>query len=177
MLELASSTVKVLGVFGRLSKEYEKYFDSIESRYSTKPEGNEYDIFRHLTLTFITDATICDINSQLKLLKDIKRFLPLKIKTIKAFVKNEESLNGAEHIAIEFNLSETKELIDCIKLYADDATVETWYIKVAWFVPKDIQNKVISELNSLEELEFTDFYLCANKQDDANTIFKSTDFN
>ena len=177
MLELSSNTIKVLGIFGRLSKEQEGYFDSLETKYCYKPKNkNEYDIFRHLTLTFIPDATIADVSSQLDLLKDMKQFLPLKIKPKKPFLKAEESLEGAEHIALEFELDQTSEIVEFIKPIAGENTVATWYIKVVWFVPKENQEAVMVELAELKELEFTDFYLVSNKQDDKNTIFTSNRF-
>lgn len=103
MLELSSNTIKALGIFGRLSKEQEDYFDALEAKYSHKPDLNlGYDIFKHLTLTFIHDASVSDIRKELDLLYDLKRFLPLKLRAKKAFVKDEVTMPGAEHIAIEF---------------------------------------------------------------------------
>lgn len=176
MLELSSNTIKVLGIFGRLSPKLEEYFDSIESEFSTKPEGDQYDIFRHLTLTFIPDATVQDVRSQLDLLQDLKQFLPLRVRPSKAFVKDEESMPGANHIALEFDLSETSEIVDYIKQRAGDNTVATWYIKVVWFVPDEHHDKVIEKLSGLDELEFTDFYLVSNKQDEPNTIYTTKSF-
>ncbi len=177
MLELSSNTIKVLGIFGRLSKKQEVYFDSLETKYSYKPENdNEYDIFRHLTLTFIPNASIADVSSEIDLLKDLRQFLPLKIRTKKSFVKEEESLEGAEHRAIEFELNQTSEIVEYIKEKVGDNTVATWYIKVVWFVPKENQQLVMDELEQLKELEFTDFYLVSNKQNDENTIFTSNRF-
>lgn len=75
MLELSSNTIKALGIFGRLSLEQEKFFDSLETKYSGKPDRSlGYDVFRHLTLTFINDATISDVRDQLELLSDLKQF-------------------------------------------------------------------------------------------------------
>lgn len=176
MLELSSNTIKVLGIFGRLSPELERYFDELENKYGNKPAGDEYDIFRHLTLTFVPNATVADVHEQLDLLRQLKEFLPFRVRVKEAFVKDEESMIGAEHIALKFELTETKQLINFVQQTADDKTVATWYIKVAWFIPKENQQKVIDELSSLEELVFTDFYLCSNKQDEANTIFRSSDF-
>lgn len=177
MLELSSSTIKVLGIFGRLAKEQEAFFDELETQYSQKPTGDEYDIFRHLTLTFIPNATLNDVNQQLALLRGLRQFLPLKVKVKNAFVKGEESLPGAEHIAIEFELSETQEIVDFIQQRCGEHTVATWYIKVVWFVPKEHQELVIRQLSALKELEFTDFYLVANKQNEENTLFTSSQFN
>jgi hypothetical protein len=178
MLEQSSNTIKALGIFGRLSKEQEVYFDALETKYSHKPDSNlGYDIFRHLTLTFIHDATIRDVRNELDLLHDLKRFLPLKLRAKKAFVKDEVTMPGAEHIAIEFGLEQTKELVSFIQnRVGDDNTVETWYTKVVWFVPKDNQQKVIDELSDFKELVFTDFYLISNKQNDANTIYTTNQF-
>src|SRR5258708_138696 len=99
MLELSSNTIKALGIFGRLSKEQEEYFDTLEAKYSKKPNSDVYNIFRHLTLTFIHDASTSDVREELDLLHDLKRFLPLKLHVRKAFVKDEVTMPGAEHIA------------------------------------------------------------------------------
>ncbi len=177
MLELASNTIKALGIFGRLSPNLEAYFDKIESKYSSKPDISlGYDIFRHHTLTYITDATVSDITRQLDLLQELKTFLPYKFKVRKLFVKDEVTMPGAEHIAVEFGLDQTKRLLQFIRERVNDKVVETPYTKVIWFVPKENQRKVIDELKDLKELEFTDFYLVSNKQNDANTIYTSTRF-
>ena len=178
MLEQSSNTIKALGIFGRLSKEQEVYFDSLEAKYSKKPNPKlGYNIFRHLTLTFIHDATVRDIRDELDLLHDLKRFLPLKLPAIKAFVKDEVTMPGVEHIAIEFGLEQTKELVSFIKgRVSEENVVATWYTKVVWFVPKNNQQKVIDELSNFKELDFTDFYLISNKQNDANTIYTTNQF-
>ena len=176
MLELSSNTIKVLGIFGRLSSEQEAFFDRIEAQYSKKPEGDEYDIFRHLTLTFIPNARVNDINQQLIILKELRQFLPLKVRAKNIFVKDEESLPGAEHIAVEFEPSETKEIVNIVRQHCGQNAVATWYMKTVWFVPKEHQGSVINEIASLKGLEFTDFYLVANKQNDENTVFTSNQF-
>jgi hypothetical protein len=178
MLEQSSNTIKALGIFGRLSKEQEDYFDALETKYSHKPDSKlGYDIFRHLTLTFIHDASIHDVREELDLLYDLKRFLPLKLGVKKAFVKDEVTMPGAEHIAVEFGLEQTKELVSFVKKrVGDENTVATWYTKVVWFVPKDNQQKVIDELSNFKELVFADFYLISNKQNDANTIYTTNQF-
>lgn len=177
MLELSSNTIKVLGIFGRLTREQEAFLDGLEEKYSQKPDQDKgYDVFRHLTLTFIPDATIGDVRSQLDLLKDLKQFLPLKIKIKKPFVKDEESMAGAEHIALEFELSETEEIVKFIKNRAGDRTVATWYTKVVWFVPKENQQAVIDVLADFNEMVFDDFYLVSNKQSDDNTIYTTNQF-
>lgn len=177
MLELSSNTIKVLGIFGRLAPEQEAFLDSIEAEYSEKPNADgAYDIFRHLTLTFVPDATVTDVSKQLDLLRKLDKFLPLKIKVSKYFAKDEESLPGAEHIAAEFELEQTKELVDFVRLNIRDSAVATWYIKLVWFVTKEHQDVVIGKLAGLTELEFTDFYLVSNKQDEANTIYTTSRF-
>ncbi|MCR4329927.1 MAG: hypothetical protein NUV65_05280 [Candidatus Roizmanbacteria bacterium] len=177
MLELASNTIKALGIFGRLSPNLEKYFDSIEVKYSKKPDTKlGYDIFRHHTLTFVHNATVMDIAKQLDLLQDLKQFLPYKLAVRKLFVKDEVTMPGAEHIAIEFGLDQTKSLLQFIRERVGDVVVETPYIKTIWFVPKESQEKVFNELKALKEIEFTDFYLISNKQNDENTIYTSTRF-
>ena len=176
MLELSSSTVGVIGIFGRLSLELEARFDAIELKYSKKPSTDEYDIFRHLTLTFEPNAPVTSVNKQLKLLRDLKQFLPLKLKIEKFFVKDEESMPGAQHIAAEFSLEQTKDLVEFTKRYAGENTVATWYIKLVWLVPKENQQDVMDELKDLKTLEFTDFYLVANKQDEDNTLFTTNSF-
>lgn len=176
-LSQASNTINALGIFGRLSKEQEEFFDALETKYSNKPDVSKgYDVFRHLTLTFIHDASIRDVRDQLDLLHDLKRFLPVKLSAQKVFVKDEVTMPGAEHIAIEFGLEQTKELVEFVRSKADDNTVATWYTKVVWFVPKENQQMVIDELSSFKELVFTDFYLVSNKQDDANTIYTTNRF-
>ena len=176
MLELSSNTIKVLGIFGRLSPEQETLFDNVEQQFSQKPKGDEYNIFRHLTLTFIPNASVNDIRNQLDLLKTLKQFLPLKIRVKSALIKNEESLPGAEHVALEFELSETKEIVDFVRQRCGDVSVATWYTKVVWFVPKEHQEAAIDKLSGIKELEFTDFYLVANKQNQANTSFTTNGF-
>lgn len=176
MLELSSNKIKVLGIFGRLSPEQELFFDKLEQNYSKKPLGNEYDIFRHLTLTFIPNASVSDVRSQLDLLRLLKKFLPLKLRVDKCFIKDEESMVGAEHIAIDLGIEQTKELIDFVRDRVGEFAVATWYIKVVWFVPKENQQAVIEELETLKELVFDDFYLVSNKQDEENTIYTTNRF-
>lgn len=177
MLELASNTIKVVGIFGRLSKEQEEFFDALETKYSSKPDVSKgYDVFRHLTLTFIPNATIQDVRGELDLLQDLSQFLPVRLKVKKAFVKDEVSMPGAEHIAIEFGLEQTKELVAFVKNRVADYAVATPYIKVVWFVTKNNQQAVIDKLSHFKELVFTDFYLVSNKQDEANTIFTTNRF-
>lgn len=178
-LSFASSKINALGIFGRLVKEQELYFDKLEQIYSKKPDPSfGYDIFRHLTLTFFHNATVSEIGEELDLLKDLKMFLPLKLKANKAFVKGEVTMPGKEHIAIEFGLDQTKKLVDFVKKRAGDQnTVATWYTKVVWFVPKENQQAVINELSMFQELVFADFYLVANKQNDENTIYTTNRFN
>jgi len=177
MLELSSNTIKALGIFGRLSKEQEDYFDALENTYSNKPDISlGYNVFRHLTLTFINNALIRDVQNELDLLHDLKQFLPVKLEVRRIFVKNEVTMPGAEHIAIEFGLEQTKELVAFVRNRVGDNTVATPYTKVVWFVPKKNQQTVINELSSLKELVFTDFYLVSNKQDEANTIYTTKRF-
>lgn len=177
MLELSSNTIKALGIFGRLSIEQEEFFNGLEKKYSKKPDSNiGYNVFRHLTLTFIHDAKIRDIKEELDLLYDLKRFLPVRLSAKKVFVKDEVTMSGAEHIAIEFGLEQTEELVAFVKSRVGDNTVATPYTKVVWFVPKDHQQAVVDELSSFKELVFTDFYLVSNKQDDENTIYTTNRF-
>lgn len=177
MLELNSNIIKVLGIFGRLSPEQESYFDELEEKYSQKPDvAMGYNVFRHLTLTFVRNASVNDISEQLDLLRDLKQFLPLKLKVNKLFVKDEESMLGAEHIAVEFGLDQTRQLVEFAKNKVGDTVVATWYIKVVWFVPKEHQKTVISELSGFKEMIFTDFYLVSNKQNEENTIYTTSRF-
>lgn len=175
MLELASNSVKALGIFGRLSPEIEAHLDQIEAKYSKKPDMG-YDIFRHHTLTYVSDASVADIARQLDLLQDLKPFLPYTLKIRKLFVKDETTMPGAQHIAAEFGLDQTKSLIQYARQRVGNVVVETPYIKIIWFVPKESQQKVIAELEGLKELEFTDFFLVSNKQNDENTIYTSNRF-
>lgn len=177
MLELSSNTIKALGIFGRLSKDQEEFFDNLERKFSKKPNPiSGYDVFRHLTLTFIHDATVHDVQNQLDLLLDLKRFLPVRLHIQRTFVKDEVTMPGAEHIALEFGLEQTKELVEFVKTRSGDNTVATPYTKVVWFVPKENQQAVIDELSNYKELVFTDFYLVSNKQDEANTIYTTNRF-
>lgn len=177
MLELSSNTIKALGIFGRLSREQESYFDALEIKYSNKPDLSlGYDIFRHLTLTFIHNASISDVREELDLLYDLKQFLPLKLYAKKTFVKEEVTMSGAEHVAIEFGLEQTKDIVSFVRSRAGNNVVATPYTKVVWFVPKDHQQAVIDELSNFKELVFTDFYLISNKQNDANTIYTTNRF-
>lgn len=177
MLELSSNTIKVLGIFGRLSSKQELYFDELERRYSQKPDiCLGYDIFRHLTLTYVQNASVNDVTKQLDLLRDLKQFLPLKLKPSRFFIKDEASMQGAEHIAIEFGFDQTKQLVEFIKNRVGDIAVATPYIKVIWFVPKEYQQVAINELADFKELVFTDFYLVSNKQNDENTIYTTSRF-
>jgi hypothetical protein len=177
MLELASNTIKALGVFGRLSPDLEAYLDTIETKYSKKPDkSKDYDIFRHHTLTLIRDASVTEIAKQLDLLQELKSFLPYTLKVRKLFVKDEVTLPGEQHIAAEFGLDQTQELLHFIHERVGNVVIKTPYIKIVWFVPKENQQKVIEELNDLKELQFTDFYLVSNKQSDENTIYTSTRF-
>jgi len=57
-----------------------------------------------------------DVRDELDLLCDLKKFLPVKLKSIKPFVKDEVTMPGVEHIAIEFGLEQTKELIEFIRV-------------------------------------------------------------
>lgn len=177
-LSLASNTINALGIFGRLSKGQEEYFDSLEKKYSQKPsDSHDYDIFRHLTLTFVRNAGIANVRQGLDLLHDLKIFFPVKLTSIKPFIKDESSMPGAEHIAIEFGLEQTKKLVEFVRQkVGSEITVATPYIKVVWFVPKTNQQQVIAELSDFKELIFTDFYLVANKQDEENTIFTTNSF-
>ncbi len=177
-LSSTSNTINALGIFGRLSQDQEEYFDKLENKFSKKPDPIlGFDIFRHLTLTLIRNATINDLRDELDLLHDLKQFLPLKLTTIKAFVKEEVTMPGSEHVAIEFGLDQTKEVVEFIrKRVGEESTVATWYTKVVWFVPKENQQAVIKELEDLKELIFTDFYLVSNKQNDENTIYTTNRF-
>ena len=177
MLELSSNTIKALGIFGRLTKEQEDYFDALEAKYSHKPSSSLCnDVFRHLTLTFIHNASVSDIRDELDLLQDLRRFLPVKLQAKRVFVKDEVSMSGVEHVAIEFGLEQTRELVEFVRSRAGVNTVATPYTKVVWFVPIKNQQAVINELANFKELIFCDFYLVSNKQNDANTIYTTKHF-
>ena len=83
---------------------------------------------------------------------------------------------GAQHVAAEFSLEQTKELVEYVRVRVGEHAVATWYIKLVWFVPKENQQATIDELKDLKTLEFTDFYLVANKQNDDNTILTTNSF-
>jgi hypothetical protein len=100
----------------------------------------------------------------------------VKLNVKRVFVKDEVTMPGAEHIALEFGIEQTKELVEFVRKRTDDNTVATPYTKTVWFVPKENQQAVLDELSEFKELVFTDFYLVANKQDDANTIYTTNRF-
>ena len=85
-------------------------------------------------------------------------------------------MEGAEHIAVEFDPDQTKEIVDFVKDRVGENAVATWYTKIVWFVSKENQQAVMDELASFPEMVFDDFYLVSNKQDEANTIYTTNQF-
>lgn len=174
MLELASNTVKALGIFGRLDPAQEKYFHDMEAKYSKKPASDmDLNLFCHLTLSLTRDAPVTAFPEHLDLLRDLKRFLPLKLKIKRAFVKDEVYVEGEQHIALEFDPLQTQEIVSLVEQRLGSASVKTHYTKVVWFVPKNNQARVIAELKNFDEMVFYDFFLVTNIQNDENTIYTS----
>ncbi len=168
-LSSTSNTINAVGIFGRLTPELEKYFSSLEAKYSKRPE-NDVDtngIFNHLSLVVHRDVPIGRLASHIDLLRELKPYLPFKIKTSGAIVKDEK------HLALSFDTNQTLEIRNVAAKFVPEGVVTTYYTKVVWFVPKENQKAVTNELEKVKEMVFYDFILGANRQDDGNTIYSS----
>ena len=71
--------------------------------------------------------------------------------------------------ALEIRL--TTEMIDGTLFEVGDN-----YFVIERNIPKENQEKLIEELSEFKTLEFTDFYLVSNKQNNENTIFTASNF-
>ena len=166
-----SNTINALGIFGRMSPKDEKYFQEIEKKYSKFPNNEKSkDFFNHLSLVINNNVIVNEISDYLDLLKVLKPFLPLKI-TISEIIIIDES-----HLALSFDINQTKEIRNLAMKYIPNGIIETHYTKVVWSVPKENQEKVKKELEKIKEMTFFDFILIANKQNDANTIYSSNKY-
>ena len=163
-----SNTINALGIFGRLEPSQEKYFKELQEKYSKIPENDEsIGIFNHLSLIINNDVSVGEIPNYLDLLRELKPYLPFKIKTLDVIIKDEK------HLALSFETSQTQGIRALASKFVPEGVVTTYYTKVVWYVPKENQEKVIKILKETKEMIFYDFILVANKQNDANTIYSS----
>jgi len=167
-LSSSSNTINALGIFGRLKSDQENYFSSLEARYSKRPLSDEANgIFSHLSLVFNKDVPVGKLPAYLDLLRELKPYLPFKIKTLDVIIKDEK------HLALSFDTNQTQRIRDLANEFIHEGIVTTYFTKIVWFVPKENQEKVITELNKVKEMIFYDFILVANRQNDENTIYSS----
>ncbi len=171
-LSSTSNTINALGVFGRLTPKQEKYFQGLEKKFSKRPENDDANgIFNHLSLVINRDVPVGQVPKYLDLLRELKPFLPFKIKTSEVIVKDDL------HLALSFDTSQTQDIRDIAKKYFKEGeltgVVTTYYTKVVWFVPRQDRAEAIKELKSVKEMVFYDFYLVANRQNDENMIYTS----
>lgn len=171
-LSSKSNTINALGVFGRLEKKQEDYFKSLQDKYSQFPKDAEdaIGIFNHLSIAIKQNAKVSELSKYIDLLKELKSFLPVKLKTNGVIAKDDQ------HLALTFDTKQTKSLRDIAKKFTPDSVVTTYYTKVVWFVPKDKQPKVEKILKNVQEMVFYDFKLCANRQEEESTIYSSLRF-
>jgi hypothetical protein len=166
-----SNTINALGIFGRLEPAQEELFHSLEAKYSKRPENDDANgIFSHLSLVINNNVTVGNISSYIDLLKELKLYLPLKIKTSDVIIKDEK------HLALSFDTTQTQQIRDLACKFFQKGVVTTYYTKVVWFVPKEKQKEAIKELKNIKEMVFYDFILVANRQNDENTIYSSNRF-
>jgi hypothetical protein len=167
-LSVASNSINAVGIFGRLEPEQEQYFKGIESKYSKFPEDEEsIGIFNHLSLVINKFVPVGELARYLDLLRELKPFLPFKIKTSDVIVKDEK------HLALSFDTSQTQAIRDIASKFVPEGVVTTYFTKVVWFVPKEYQEEAIKELRQTQEMLFYDFKLVANRQDDEHTIYSA----
>lgn len=167
-LSSTSNTINALGIFGRLDPQQEKLFKTLEEKFSQRPEESDSnDIFNHLSLVINNDVRAGDIPKYLDLLRELKPFLPFVLKTSDVIVRDQQ------HLALSFDSSQTKQIRDLADKFIGQGIIETFFTKVAWFVPEKNQKEAINELKEINEMIFYDFILVANKQNDENTIYSS----
>ncbi len=167
-LSSTSNTINALGIFGRLMPQQEKYLHELEVRFSKRPENDEANgIFNHLSLVINNNVPIGNMPLYIDLLKELKSYLPLRIKTSGVIVKEDK------HLALSFETTQTQQIRDLASKYFNEGVVITHYTKVVWFVPKENQEKVTKELKNIKEMVFYDFILVANRQNDDNTVYSS----
>lgn len=167
-LSSLSNTINALGIFGRLEPEQEKYFSTLETKYSRRPETDDANgIFSHLSLVINRDVPVGKLPNYIDLLRELKPHLPFKIKTSDVIIKDEK------HLALSFDTAQTQAIRDLASKFVSEGVVTTYYTKVVWFVPKENQEEAIKELKKIKEMVFYDFILVANRQNDENTIYSS----
>lgn len=170
-LSSTSNTINALGIFGRLDPIQEKYFQEISDEYSQFPKGDDsVGIFNHLSLVINNSVPIGKVSDYLDLLKKLKQYLPLKIKTSDVIVIDDK------HVALSFDISQTQVIRDLASRFFSEGIINTNYTKVVWSVSKENQAKVIEKLKEIKEMIFYDFKLVANRQDEANTLYSSNSF-
>jgi hypothetical protein len=166
-----SNTINALGIFGRHEPSQEEYFKKLSEKYSVYPENDDaIGIFNHLTLVINNDVPVGNVSNYIDLLKELKQYLPLRIKVSDVIIKDDK------HLALSFDTEQTKQIRDLAGKFFQDGVVTTYYTKVVWFVPKEKQKEVIKILKEVEEMIVYNFILVANKQNDENTIYSSTRF-
>ncbi len=168
-LSATSSTINALGIFGRLEPKQEQFFKELEEKYSQKPENDDSnEIFNHLSLVINNNVSVGEMPKYIGLLRELKPFLPFKIKTSGVIIRDDK------HLALSFDNSQTQEIRDLAGKFFNQGIVETFFTKVVWFVPKEKQEEAIAELlQEVPEMIFYDFILVANRQNDENTIYSS----
>jgi len=170
-LSSTSNTINALGIFGRLEPKQEKYFSGLEEKFSQRPENDDANgIFNHLSIVINNNVPVGDLPHYLDLLKELKPYLPFKIKTSEVIIKEDK------HLALSFDTAQTQQIRDLASKFFTEGVVTTYYTKVVWFVPKENQEDAIKELKNVKEMVFYDFVLVANRQNDENTIYFSNRF-
>lgn len=170
-LSSSSNTINALGIFGRLEPSQEKYFKELSGKYSKYPKDDDsIGIFNHLSLVINKNVPVGQTQNYLDLLRELKPYLPFKIKTPGVIVKDEK------HIALSFDTVQTQAIRGLASKFVPEGVVTTYYTKVVWFVPKENQEKVIEILRETKEMTFYDFKLVANRQDEANTLYSTNSF-
>ncbi|MFH1601405.1 MAG: hypothetical protein ABIB61_00415 [Candidatus Shapirobacteria bacterium] len=167
-LSSTSNTINALGIFGRLKPEQEKYFAKLESKFSKRPKNSDANgIFNHLSLVINNDVPVGEMPNYLDLLRELKPYLPFKIKTSGVTVKDEK------HLALSFDLKQTEKIRKLASHFFSKGVIATYYTKVVWFVSKENQEKAMKELEKVKKMVFFDFILVANRQNNQNTIYSS----
>lgn len=170
-LSSKSNTINALGIFGRLEPKQEKYFSDLQKKYSNFPKNHAaIGIFNHLSLVIENNVSIGKLPKYIDLLRDLKSFIPFQLKVEKVFVKDKL------HLALAFDTKQTYEIRRVAKKFVPRGVVKTFYTKVVWFVPKNKQEEVETVLKPVKQMVFSDFILCANRQDEASTIYSSAKF-
>lgn len=171
MTPSSSNTFNALGIFGRLEPKQEDYFLKLSRKYSRYPKGDKaIGIFNHLSLVVNTNVEVGQLSLYLDLLKKLEPFLPFKLLITEPIVIDDK------HIALSFDIKQTKKIRELAKKITPGNIVETYYTKVVWYVPKNKQQAVMDILKNTKEMVFYDFKLCANRQDDKSTIYSSLKF-